>query len=329
MKRTTLAGPAALLLAIACGAGWVSGCGSAKQAEQTPAPQAGSSQEGQPGEHRYHLAGTIVSIDKPQQRLVIDHKDIPGFMSAMTMPYPVVDAKVLDQVGPGDQITADVVATDKSVHLENVVVVKKGAGGKPATELQSPQNASPQAASQQNGEPVPDFMLVNQDGKHIGLRQYHGRAVLLTFIYTRCPLPDYCPLMTHNFAEIDKALAKNPQLYSDTHLLSISFDPKFDTPPVLRSYARSYVQDKGKQTFDHWEFAALPAAETKDVTKYFNIFLSEQGGQITHSMCTAIISPAGTLYRSYHGNDWKPDEVLADLATLLPPAGQAPAAVSR
>jgi protein SCO1 len=170
---------------------------------------------------------------------------------------------------------------------------------------------------------------VNQDGKRIGLRQYHGRAVLLTFIYTRCPLPDYCPLMTHNFAEIDKALAKNPQLYADTHLLSISFDPKFDTPPVLRNYARSYVQDKGAQTFQHWEFAALPAAETKDVTKYFNIFLSEQDGQITHSMCTAIISPAGTLYRFYSGSDWKPDEVLADLATLLPPAGQAPAAVSR
>jgi protein SCO1/2 len=318
MKRMTLAGPAALLLAMVCAAG-AAGCGSTKQAEQNAASQANPTQAGQPGEHRYHLEGTVVSVDKPQQHLVIDHKDIPGFMSAMTMPYPVADAKVLDQVGPGDQITADVVQSDKGVNLENVVVVKKGSGGKPTSELQSPQSA----------EPVPDFTLVNQDGKRIGLRQYHGRAVLLTFIYTRCPLPDYCPLMTHNFAEIDKALAKNPQLYADTHLLSISFDPKFDTPPVLRNYARSYVQDKGARTFQHWEFAALPAGETKNVTKYFNIFLSEQDGQITHSMCTAIISPAGTLYRFYHGNDWKPDEVLADLATLLPPAGQAPAAVSR
>jgi Cu/Ag efflux protein CusF len=131
MKRTTLAVPAALLLAIVWAAGWVSGCGSTKQAEQNPAPQANPAQAGQPGEHRYHLEGTVVSVDKPQQHLVIDHKDIPGFMSAMTMPYPVADAKVLDQVGPGDQITADVVQSDKGVNLENVVVVKKGGGGKP------------------------------------------------------------------------------------------------------------------------------------------------------------------------------------------------------
>src|SRR4029077_11309497 len=129
----------------------------------------------------------------------------------------------------------------------------------------SPPGAQLQPSDQ--GTQVPDFALVNQDGKRMRLQQYRGKSVLLTFIYTRCPLPDYCPLMTHNFAEIDKALAKNPKLYADTHLLSISFDPKFDTPPVLRNYARSYVQDKGAQTFQHWEFAALQAGETKDVTK--------------------------------------------------------------
>jgi protein SCO1 len=136
-------------------------------------------------------------------------------------------------------------------------------------------------------------------------------------------------LMTHNFAELDKALAKTPELYSNTHLLSISFDPKYDTPQVLRNYARAYVPDKGKQTFDHWEFAALPASETSDVTKYFNLFLSEQDGQITHSMCTAIISPAGTIYRIYPGNDWKPENVLADLAGLLPSQVSSLATVSR
>ncbi len=310
MRRMPVTWPMALLLAIV----WLPGCGSKTQT-QGPATQ--QEQAGQAAEHHYPLEGTVVSVDKAQQHLVIDHKDIPGFMSAMTMPYPVADPHVLDQVGPGDQITADVVASDKGVRLEKVVVVKKGTG-KPTSQLQSPEST----------EPVPDFMLVNQDGKHIGLQQYHGRAVLLTFIYTRCPLPDYCPLMTHNFAEIDKALAKNPQLYADTHLLSISFDPKYDTPQRLRSYAREYVPDKGNRTFDHWEFATLPAAETKDVTKYFNIFLSEQDGQITHSMCTAIISPDGTIYRSYHGNDWKPEEVLADLGALLSQQQSSLAAVS-
>ena len=303
MRWTPVTWPVALLLAVIS----LPGCQSKTETQQAPS-SAQQESAASAGEHHYPLEGTIVSVDKAQQHLVIDHKDIPGFMSAMTMPYPVADSHVLDQVGPGDQITADVVASDKGVRLEKVVVVKKGNGGKPSSELQSPSAA----------EPVPDFTLVNQDGRRIGLRQFQGRAVVLTFMYTRCPLPDYCPLMTHNFAEIDKALAKNPQLYADTHLLSISFDPKYDTPPVLRSYARAYVQDKGRQTFAHWEFAALPASETKDVTKYFNLFLGEQDGRITHSMCTAIISPAGTVYRTYHDNDWKPEDVLADLASLLP-----------
>src|SRR6202023_2248738 len=114
---------------------------------------------------------------------------------------------------------------------------------------------------------LPDFTLVNQDGKRVGLRQYRGRALLITFIYTRCALPDYCPLMTHNFAEIEKDLMKSPELYAKTHLLSVSFDSQYDTPQVLRNYARPFVTDRGQRTFEHWEFAAIPAAEKSAVTK--------------------------------------------------------------
>jgi protein SCO1 len=193
-------------------------------------------------------------------------------------------------------------------------VVKKGDGAK----------SPPASQSQQleQGSPVPDFELVNQDGKQIDLRQYSGKALLLTFIYTRCPLPDYCPLMSHNFAEIDKELAKTPALYAKTHLLSISFDPKNDTPEVLREYGHEYVQDKGQDSFDHWDFAAVLATERGDVIKFFDIFYNEQDGQITHSMSTAIISPDGKLYKWYGGNEWKPADVLADLISSLPGQSQ-------
>jgi protein SCO1 len=160
------------------------------------APSSGSSgapSSATPGEKRYHLQGTVVQIDKAQQHLVIDHGDIPGFMAAMTMPYPVADAKTLDMVSVGDQVTADVVVTDTKVQLENVVVVKKADAGKPAPSTQ---------VRPGDGIAVPNFALVNQDGKHIELAQYAGKTVLMTFIYTRCPLPDYCPLVTHNFAQI-------------------------------------------------------------------------------------------------------------------------------
>jgi protein SCO1/2 len=256
---------------------------------------------------RYHLKGTVVQVDKAQQHLVVNHEEIPGFMGAMTMPYPVVDAQTLEKLSPGDQITADVVVTPSEIHLENVIVVKKSDG------KTSPTGAQLQPSDE--GTSVPDFTLVNQDGKHIRLAHYRGKSVLLTFIYTRCPLPDYCPLMTHNFAEIEKTIEKTPKLYAKTHLLSVSFDSQYDTPKVLRTYAHAFVTDRGQQTFEHWEFASIPAAEKNDVTKFFDVFVTQEQGQITHSMSTAIISTDGRIYKAYNGNDWKPADVLADLTS--------------
>jgi protein SCO1 len=255
---------------------------------------------------RYHLKGTVVQVDKAQKHLVVNNEEIPGFMGAMTMPYPVVDAQTLEKLSPGDQITADVVVTPSEIHLENVVVVKKSDGKtSPGTQLQP----------SDQGATVPDFALVNQDDKHIRLAHYRGKSVLLTFIYTRCPLPDYCPLMTHNFAEIEKTIEKTPELYAKTHLLSISFDSQYDTPKVLRNYARAFATDRRQQTFEHWEFATIPAVEKNDVTKFFDVFVTQEQGQITHSMSTAIISPDGRIYKAYSGNDWKPADVLADLTS--------------
>src|SRR5262249_40576376 len=161
----------------------------------------------------------------------------------MTMPYPVTDPKLLDVAAPGDQITADVVVTDTSAHLENIVVTKK-AEPKPAGSLQQ---------GLPGGMP-PNFEFVNQDGKRVQLQQYRGKTVLLTFIYTRCPLPEYCPLATHNFAEIEKELAKSPATYAKTHLLSISFDSDHDTPEALRNYSKSFMT---KPAYDHWEFVTI------------------------------------------------------------------------
>jgi protein SCO1 len=265
--------------------------------------------QAQAAEKRYHLAGAVVSIDKEQQHLVVNHGDIPGFMSAMTMPYPVADPATLDRVGVGDQITADVVVSNGAARLENVVVVKKGTGAPPA----------PSGASLKPGgdAEVPDFALLNQDGKRVHLGQYRGKAVLLTFIYTRCPLADYCPLMTHNFAQIEKGLAKTPDVYAKTHLLSISFDPTYDTPEVLRKYASAFVDEQKKPPFDHWEFASILEPERPEITRFFNLFLSDAGGQVTHSLSTNIIDPDGHVYRSYYDNDWKPADVLNDLTALV------------
>ena len=299
LRHACAARPLALIFLVAlCVV--ASGCGGQNQPVQ---------QSQQTQARRYQLKGRVVEVDKAQGHLVVDGEEIPGFMSAMTMPYPVADPKSLEGIAPGDQITADVVVANGGARLENIVVVKKGTGAPPSPTGQLspvPQNST-----------VPDFAFVNQDGKQVHLRQFAGKSVLLTFIYTHCPLPDYCPLMTHNFAEIDKRLAKTPAAYSKTHLLSISFDPKNDTPQVLRGYGLEYVADRGRASFAHWEFAAVPAPELTDVTKFFDVFVREDEGQITHSMSTAIISPDGKLFKWYSGNDWMPSDVTADLLSSL------------
>jgi len=275
----------------------------------------GASADSPSGEKRYHLKGTVVQIDKPQQHLVINHGDIPGFMAAMTMPYPVADAKTLDMVSVGDQVTADVVVIgDSKVQLENVVIVKKADAGKPAPTSQLQPG---------DGAAVPDFALVNQDAKRIDLAQYAGKTLLITFIYTRCPLSDYCPLVTHDFAEIEKQLERTPDLYEKTHLLSVSFDSKYDTPTVLRNYAHAFGADKRNKKFAHWEFATVPANELREVTKFFGIFLNEQDGQVTHSMCTVVVSPDGRVYKQVDDNNWKPAEMMAALVAATPSANPA------
>jgi protein SCO1/2 len=254
---------------------------------------------------RYTLKGKIISIDKQTKEIVVDHEAIPGFMGAMAMPYPVKDAASLDQLAPGDEIRADLVVNNGQPVLENIVVTKKASG--------APAPSGTGRVQPQPGEDVPDFKLVNQDGKRISLSQFKGKAVLLTFIYTRCPLPDYCPLMNTNFSLIEKSLRKNPSAFASTHLLSISFDSKNDTPRVLRTYGEGYLKSSGDNLFDHWEFAVASAGEMTEMGKFFGLVVKEDQGQIVHSMSTAIISPDGKIFRWYHGNDWKSPDVLNDL----------------
>jgi protein SCO1/2 len=134
--------------------------------------------------------------------------------------------------------------------------------------------------------------------------------------------------MTRNFAEIEKGLAKSPDVYAKTHLLSISFDPKNDTPEVLRKYASAFVDERKKAAFDHWEFASILEPERADISRFFNLFYSEAGGQVTHSLSTNIIAPDGHVYRSYYDNDWKPADVLSDLTAAVANAPQERTAIS-
>jgi protein SCO1/2 len=259
---------------------------------------------------RYALKGTIVSVDKANQSATISHEEIKDFMEAMTMPYKLKDAWPLDVMKPGDQLQATLVVTDDSSWLEDVVVSQGSATSASAPAVENSLLPKP-------GDAVPDFHLVNQDGKPVRLSQYRGKTLLLTFIYTRCPVPEYCTLMSNDFAEIDRELQKDTELYKKTHMVSISFDPQYDTPKVLRSYGAAHTGNFDKETFEHWEFATGDTEEVKKMAQFFGFTYVPEKDQIIHSLQTALIAPDGRLVKLYSGNEWKPSDALSDIHSIF------------
>ena len=261
----------------------------------------------------YHLRGKVVSTDAAKGDVTLNHEAIPGFMEAMTMPYKLKDASILGELHPGDMITADVLVSqdaDADVLLDHIVVVAQSKPDyKPGVSYHVP---AP-------GDAVPDFNLRNQDGRPIHLGQYRGKALVVTFIYTRCPSPDFCPRVTRNFAQLEKQLSANSALYLKSHLLCISFDPEHDTPERLRAYGATYMGSDAKNAFAHWDFAVPDNPMLVEMAKWFDLGLTTASdGSITHTLSTTLIGPDGKVARFYPGNEWTPEEVLSDVKELVP-----------
>ena len=255
-------------------------------------------------EKRYELKGKVVIVEPEKHLVTISHGDIKGYMPGMTMAFTVPNDSDLQMLVPNAEVTATLVVDGSQSWLEDlVVVVKQAAPSAPAT-------AAMQA---KEGDEVPNYTLVNQDAKEIRIRNYRGKALLLTFIYTRCPLPEFCTLMSDNFAQIDRKLSEDPQLYAKTHLLSISIDPAYDKPDVLRSYGAAHTERYENETFAHWEFAGGSEEQVKEIAQYFGLRYFPENDQIIHSLRTVIIGPDGKVAKVYTGNQWQPEEVVDEM----------------
>jgi protein SCO1/2 len=261
------------------------------------------------GGQRYELKGTIVSFDKGQQQVVIQHEPVPGLMEGMTMPFTLREAGAYDVMRRGDRIQATlVVAGDRSWLEDPIITQTAGPDGNAAAPAAS--------AEPQPDTPFPNFTLTNQDGKPIRLKQYGGRALLVTFIYTRCPLPEFCTRMSTNFAALSRALADDPALRDYGHLLSVTLDPAYDTPKVLRSYGAAHTENYQGERFEQWELATGQPEEIKRLAQFCGLTYTQDGAQIVHSLRTALVGPDGKLVKVYHGNEWRPEDVLRDLKLL-------------
>ncbi|PYP87986.1 MAG: hypothetical protein DMF61_07750 [Blastocatellia bacterium AA13] len=256
---------------------------------------------------RYDLVGKVVSFDSRGRTITIAHEDIPGYMPAMTMPFTARDEWVYRELAEGDRIQATLAVSGARSWLEDIVVSRVEAA--PASSSCKTSPHLPDA-----GEIVPSLSLINQDGKPIDIARFRGRALLITFIYTRCPLPDYCPLMTANFAALRREMRAGDSSSdsSGVHLLSITIDPAYDSPRVLREYGQKAGAD-----FAQWEFATGTTEQVKAAADWFGMSCWPENGQIVHSLSTALIGPDGNLVKLYRGSDWKVDDVSADIKNVL------------
>jgi protein SCO1 len=260
---------------------------------------------------QYQLQGQILDVKPDTNEVLVKHEDIPGFMPAMTMPYKVEDAKLLAGKQPGDLITATLVVGETEAHLSRI----DKTGHAPVEDTSGPAITASQILKP--GEPVPDTTLVDENNAPRPLISLKGHRVALTFMYTTCPQPDFCPLMDRNFAAVQNEIKKTPAL-ADVRLVSVSFDPAHDTPAVLKTHAKALQADPAV-----WHFVTAGTGDIKGFAAKFGVIAEpsdESPAILTHNLSTAVIDADGRVVKIRPGNMWTPADLIADLNAAPAPA---------
>ena len=276
--------------------GLVSGCGTKKEDEKKETDLV-----------TFQVKGEIVGIDTAKMRLIIAHEEIPDYMMAMTMPFRVKDPALMHAVQVGDSIQGTLAVSRTESWLETISVTGVG-------EPEQPLTADELTFRKlfKLGEPIANFSFVNQSGKRVRFSDFRGKVLAFTFIYTRCPIPDYCIRMSEYFSRIQKALASEASLRGKWHLMSVSFDPKNDTPDVLNKYGKNYGAD-----FSTWDFVVEKESVIQQLGDGFDLtFYDDEGGLIAHNLRTVLIDKRGNLAEIIKDNEWKPEEVVQRMKEL-------------
>ena len=257
---------------------------------------------------RYPIEGKVIAVDQTKKEITLQHKDIPGYMAGMTMPFRIQDDWVFNVARPGDELHGTLAVSPDRAYITDVSINQNAAT--------AAGSSTSKAHLPEVGEALPDFSFVDQNGRRVHLHQFRGRPLLLTFIYTRCPLPDFCIRMSNNFRQLARDLKQaSPAVYGRLQLLSISIDPEYDKPAVLMRYGKTYAGDIDPK-FEHWRFVSGTPAETRKAADFFGLSYIPENGRIVHSLRTVLVTPDGKIAAQYSGNDWTPGEVAAELKKL-------------
>lgn len=255
----------------------------------------------------FNVTGTVLKVRPEALSVVIAHDDIPGFMPAMTMPFNVQDVAELEGLEPGSKVRFVFDVQDEGSWARDFEITGR-------RELARHSVGAAQAAvitKVREGDRAPHATLTNQDGEPTSLVDAEGRWTLMTFIFTRCPVPTFCPKMSSNLTAIQKSVKGTP-VEEQLRLMSITLDPEFDTPDLLKQYGAAVGSD-----FSNWTYATGSKAEIDRLTSAFRVFVKENGITLDHTLCTVLISPEGVITHIWRGNAWTPGEVTEALAAQL------------
>jgi protein SCO1/2 len=256
-------------------------------------------------EQTFVVNGLVRELEPDGKTVVIQHEAVSNYMAAMTMPFEVRDPKELRGLKPGDAISFRLIVTSKEGWIEGVTLRQKSPETLPAPPAVQISRA---VEPLDEGDLLPECHFTNELGQAVSLGRYKGGALAFTFFFTSCPFPDFCPRLTSNFAEAAAQLRQMPGTPARWHLLSISFDPKNDTPQRLLSYAKSARYDPG-----HWSFLTGDPVQISELADQFGeIFWTENGG-ISHNLRTVVVDARGRVRKIYQGNKWTSAELVREM----------------
>ena len=256
----------------------------------------------------FEVRGVVKKVSAERRKAVIAHEAIPNYMDAMTMEFDVPDAADFAAMQPGGALAFRLSVTDTRSWIDHVRQIADAPGS--LILAASAADAAP-AGQLPPGAPAPDCALVDQRGAALHLADFKGRALAVTFIFTRCPLPDFCPRLSHQFEAVQRALAQ-PGADANWQLLSISFDPDYDTPARLAEYAAHFHPDAA-----HWIFATGARDEVRKFGGAFGLSVAGENAQLNHNLRTVVVDAAGRVQKIFAGNEWTAAELTAEMQRAM------------